>query len=123
MPMTPDPSDADALMRLNDDYIQAVTQSDVTRFRGLLGHDFLCSLPDGTMIGREEFLVNTARPYTLRDLQAHDVHVRLFGDVGIVHARTTFTLPDGTPGRGRYTDIWARRDGRWVAVAAHVTRV
>ena len=26
------------------------------------------------------------------------------------------------PGHGRYTDIWAKRDGRWVAVAAHVTR-
>jgi len=23
---------------------------------------------------------------------------------------------------GRYTDIWARRNGRWLCVAAHVTR-
>jgi len=44
------------------------------------------------------------------------------GDVAIVHARTTFTLADGKPGSGRYTDVWARRNGRWQAVAAHVTR-
>ena len=26
-------------------------------------------------------------------------------NVAIVHPRTTFTLPDGTPGAGRYTDV------------------
>ena len=25
-------------------------------------------------------------------------------------------------GQGRYTDVWTRRNGRWLAVAAHVTR-
>jgi hypothetical protein len=44
------------------------------------------------------------------------------GDFAVVHARTTFTMPDGTPGSGRYTDVWARRNGEWLAVAAHVTR-
>ncbi|MGH3129068.1 MAG: DUF4440 domain-containing protein, partial [Gaiellaceae bacterium] len=47
---------------------------------------------------------------------------RLLGDVAIIHARTTYTLADGRPGAGRYTDVWARRNGQWLAVAAHVTR-
>ncbi len=47
--------------------------------------------------------------------------VRLLDDVALVHARTTFR-DEGRPGAGRYTDVWARRDGRWLAVAAHVTR-
>jgi hypothetical protein len=25
-------------------------------------------------------------------------------------------------GEGRYTDIWARRGGRWLCIAAHFTR-
>ena len=50
------------------------------------------------------------------------MHVRLLGDVAIVHARTTFTTVKGEEGASRYTDVWARRDGRWVAVAAQVTR-
>jgi len=115
-------SDVDALVRLNEDYIESVKKSDVGRFREILADDFLCTLPDGTIIDREQFLVNTAKPYTLGDVQAHEVNVRLMGDVAIVHARTTFTLPDGTPGSGRYTDVWARREGQWRAVAAHVTR-
>ena len=43
--------------------------------------------------------------------------------LAIIHAATAFTLPDGRTGRGRYTDVWARRDGRWLAVSAHVTRM
>lgn len=114
--------DLATLTRLNQDYIDAVKTSDVQRFREILAPDFLCTLPDGQLIDREQFLAQTAQPYTLSDLRAEDVHVRLLGDVAIVHARTTFALASGTPGSGQYTDVWARRDGRWVAVAAHVTR-
>jgi ketosteroid isomerase-like protein len=110
------------LARLNDDYIDAVRTSDVDRFGEILADDFLCSLPDATLIDRAQFLAAMARPHTLGDLQAHDVNVRVMGDFAIVHAATTFTMPDGTAGSGRYTDIWARRNGRWLAVAAHVTR-
>src|SRR5262245_17493833 len=116
------PSDVETLQRLNGDYIDAVKNSDVAKFDQILAADFLCSLPDGTLIGRELFLEHSAKPYSIRNLEAHDVNVRLMGDFAIVHARTTFTLPNGTPGYGRYTDVWARRTGQWVAVAAHVTR-
>jgi ketosteroid isomerase-like protein len=115
-------SDLDTLLRLNHDYIESVRRSDVERFREILGDDFLCTLPDGSIVDREAFLLLTAKPSGLPRLEAHDVDVRLLGDVAIVHARTTFTRPDGTSGSGRYTDVWARRHGRWVAVAAHVTR-
>jgi ketosteroid isomerase-like protein len=115
-------SDLDTLVRLNQAYIDAVKSSDLRGFEEILADDFLCTLPDGTLIDRAQFLEQTAKPYLLVNLEAHDVNVRLMGDMAIVHARTTFALPGGTPGSGRYTDIWARRDGRWVAVAAHVTR-
>ena len=59
---------------------------------------------------------------TISNLEARDVIVRIMGDVAIVHARTTYTLADGRAGMGRYTDVWARRQGRWLAVSAHVTR-
>lgn len=115
-------SDIETLTRLNDGYIDAVRNSDVGWFREILAADFLCSTSDGSILGRAEFLVNSAKPYLIRELQTHDVNIRHLGDFAIVHARTTFRMPDGTPGSGRYTDVWARREGRWVAVAAHFTR-
>jgi len=115
-------SDLDTLLQLNRDYIDAVQTSDVDRFEEILADDFLCSRPDGSLVGKGQFLEQTAQPVSVSDLQAHDVNVRLMADVAIVHARTTYKLADGTSASGRYTDIWARRDGRWLAVAAHVTR-
>ena len=115
-------SDLDTLLELNREYIQSVQTSDVQRFEELLADDFLCSNPDGSLVDRERFLEQTALPVTISHLEAHDVNVRLMGDVAIIHARTTYRGPDGRPGSGRYTDVWARRHGRWLAVSAHVTR-
>ena len=116
------PVDVQALEQLNRDYIDAVQHGDVRRFEELLADDFLCSNPDGTLVDRAGFLAQTARPVTIAGLAAEDVRIRLLGDVAIIHARTTYRLADGRAGHGRYTDVWARRDGRWLAVSAHVTR-
>lgn len=115
-------SDLDCLLDLNRDYIRSVQSCDVRRFKEILGDDFLCSQPDGSLQDREAFLKHTAVPVKISHLEAHDVMVRILGDVAIIHARTTYTMPDGKPGSGRYTDVWARRKGRWIAVSAHVTR-
>lgn len=115
-------SDFDCLLGLNHDYIRSVQASDVSRFREILADDFLCSLPDGSLQDRKEFLRHTAEPVNISNLEAHDVKVRLMGDFAIIHARTSYALPDGRHGHGRYTDVWARRNGRWLAVSAHVTR-
>ena len=115
-------SDLDQLLELNRDYIASVQSSDVRRFDEILADDFLCSNPDGALVDRKAFLEQTARPVTISNLEARDVNVRIMGDVALIHARTTYTLPDGRDGTGRYTDVWARRGGRWLAVSAHVTR-
>ena len=116
-------ADVETLERLNRDYITSVQTSDVRRFDEILAEDFLCSNPDGSLVDRAGFLAQTARPVTISNLETHDVRIRIIGDVAIIHARTTYTLPDGRAGAGRYTDVWARRQGRWLAVSAHVTRV
>lgn len=115
-------SDLEILQALNRDYINAVQNGDVRRFDEILAADFYCSNPDGTLVDRAAFLAQTARPVTIRDLQAHDVLIRRFEDVAIIHARTEYTLPDGRQGAGRYTDVWVHRGGHWLAVSAHVTR-
>lgn len=115
-------SDLDILLDLNRDYIRAVQAGDVGRFDEMLAADFLCSNPDGSLVDRAGFLDQTRRPVQIAHLEAHDVDVRIMGDVAIIHARTTYARPGGGAGSGRYTDVWARRHGRWLAVSAHVTR-
>jgi ketosteroid isomerase-like protein len=116
-------SDHATLAALNTDYINSVQHSDVKRFDEILSDDFYCSNPDGSLVDRAAFLKQTAKPVAIKNLKAEDVLIRIMDDTAIIHARTAFTKPDGTPGGGRYTDVWMRERGRWLAVSAHVTRL
>ncbi len=115
-------ADTDALRKLNDDYIHAVRTSDARRFREILAEDFLNTNPDGSLLDKAGFLEQIARPLALSNFEAHDVRIRVLGDAAIIHGRTSYTKPDGQAASGRYTDIWVRSDGRWLAVAAQVSR-
>ncbi|HZK89439.1 MAG TPA: nuclear transport factor 2 family protein [Stellaceae bacterium] len=120
-------ADLEALEQLNRDYIAAVQNCDVGRFGEILADEFYCSNPDGSLVDRKGFLEQTARPATISGLEAKDVMIRLFGprgheNIAIIHARTVYKTADGAAKSGRYTDVWARRNGSWLAVSAHVTR-
>jgi ketosteroid isomerase-like protein len=115
-------NDLAELTGLNRDYVNSVQNSDVKRFDEILADDFYCSNPDKSLVDRAGFLKQTALPVTIKNLQAHDVKIRVMGDFAIIHARTSYTTSDGKPASGRYTDCWARQNGRWLAVSAHVSR-
>ena len=115
-------SDLDTLLALNRDYIRSVQNSDVRRFNEMLAEEFFCSNPDGTLVDRRGFLKQTAAAVKITNLEAHEVQVRIMDEFAIVHARTSYTLPDGGHGAGRYTDVWVRHGDSWRCVAAHVTR-
>ena len=114
--------DLEELAALNRDYVDSVQHGDVERFQQILAEDFLCSNPDGTLVNKKEFLEQTGRPVMISGLSADDVRIRILGDVAIIHARTSYTTAAGELRHGRYTDVWARHDGGWLAVSAHVTR-
>lgn len=115
-------TDHETLTALNADYINSVQNGDVKRFDEILASEFYCSNPDGSLVDRAGFLAQTAKPVTIKGLAADEVMIRMFGDVAIIHARTAYTTAEGRAARGRYTDVWAKRGGKWLAVSAHVTR-
>lgn len=114
--------DIEALKQLNVEYVRAVEEANSRWFDRHLAPDFLNSNPDGLLIDRQGFMAQIARGAGVTNIEAHDVLVRIMGDVALIHARTTYKMPAGKMGGGRYTDIWSREYGRWLCVAAHVTR-
>ena len=114
--------DLDELTVLNRDYVASVQNCDVKRFDEILAQDFYCTNPDKSLVDRAGFLKQTAVPVTIRNLIADDVKIRGIGDFAIIHGRTSYTTADGQQAHGRYTDCWARQDGQWLAVSAHVSR-
>ena len=115
-------TDVTVLRELNRHYVRAVQESDVAWFERNLADDFFNSNPDCSCVDRAGFLMQIARPAGITRLQEHDVYIRLFGDVAVIHAKTSYMKADGRPGAGRYTDVWIRRQDRWLCVAAHVNR-
>lgn len=115
-------NDIDALTQLNKDYVDSVQNGDVKRFDEILAQDFYCSNPDKSLVDRAGFLKQTAAPVTIKNLTAHDVKIRILGDFAIIHATTSYITADGKDANGRYTDCWAKQNGRWLAVSAHVSR-
>ena len=115
-------NDLEQLTALNRDYVASVQNCDVKRFDEILAEDFYCSNPDKSLVDRAGFLKQTAIPVTIKNLEAHDVKIRIMGDFAIIHASTSYIMADGKSASGRYTDCWARQNGRWLAVSAHVSR-
>ncbi len=59
---------------------------DVKRFDEILAPDFYCSNSGGPSAG---FLKQTAKPVTIKGLKAADVMIHMFGNVAIIHGRTS----------------------------------
>ena len=116
-------TDQATLEALNREYIRSVSEADVRWFDANLSEDFVNSNPDCARLDRAGFLAQIGRGSSVKNLDIEDVVIRELGEVALIHARTTYVKADGQPGAGRYTDVWARQGGRWVCVAANVTRL
>jgi len=118
----PNANDLDTLQQLNSNYIRSVQMSDVRWFQENLAEDFMNSNPDGSLVDRAQFLAQIARPCAVSNFKAEDVRIRILGEIAIIHGRTVYRKADGRAGAGRYTDVYFRRQGRWLCVSADVTR-
>lgn len=114
-----------ALSQLEDDWAKAIEAHDTAFFARVIAPDFIATADSAMTFGRAELIQNTADTTTqLRDLRDEERQVRIYGggSVGVVRGLASWTVERGErPGRyrGRYTEVWVKRDGRWQAVAAH----
>jgi ketosteroid isomerase-like protein len=115
-------NDLEELTKLNHDYVASVQNGDVKRFDEILAQDFYCTNPDKSLVDRAAFLKQTALPVKIKSLIEQDVKIRIMGDFAIIHGQTSYLDGEGKQSYGRYTDCWARQNGKWLAVSAHVAR-
>src|SRR5215510_1222631 len=115
-------STLELLAELNEGYIRAAQNADVAWYREHLAEDYVCSTVDGAISGKEQFLQRIGRGAVGAGYASVEPRIRILGDVALIHSGFHYRKPDGAEGSGRYTDIWARRDGRWLCVSAHFNR-
>jgi hypothetical protein len=111
--------DINILQQLNRGYVRAAETSDVKWYSEHLDEEYMSSNPDGSLVDRAGFLARIGRPYPGSVPEARDVRVRVIGDLGIIQSGFRDRKPDGHVRHGCYTDVWSRRRGRWLCIAAH----
>ncbi len=117
-----DSADREILLELNRNYVRSALESDVRWYSENLSEDFYITAPDGALLNRDAFLKRIANPYPGTEAEAVDVTLRIRGDFAIIHSGYRDKKLNGETGYGRYTDIYERRNGRWLCVAAHFMR-
>jgi hypothetical protein len=116
-------ADREILQELNRNYVRSALESDVRWYSENLSEDFYITAPDGVLLNREAFLKRIANPYPGTEAEAVDVMIRILGDdVAIIHSGYRDKKLTGEISYGRYTDIYERRNSRWLCVAAHFMR-
>ena len=115
-------SDQNRLEQLNEQYIAAYMNADVNWYRDHLTDDFICIESDGSVLGKPEFLQQTARGPGVAEYKLAKIQVRFYGDAALVQATGLWTHKNGSNGVSRYTDIYARLNGDWKCVSAQITR-
>ena len=111
-------SDLEILTQLNADFVASVQNGDVRRFEQILAEDFMASLPDFLLRDKKQFLDMMAAPRRFAEIKADEARIRLLGDFAIIHAHMILRTADSVQRQGRYTDVWQRRNGKWLCVAA-----
>jgi len=110
------------LEQLNKEYVDAFMNADVEWYRKHLAEDFVCIESDGSVLNKDQFLLNAAKGPDVDDYKLHDVDVRIYGNVALVQATGSWTGKDNAKGISRYTDVYVKSGGDWKTVLAQITR-
>ncbi|HTO75752.1 MAG TPA: nuclear transport factor 2 family protein [Thermoanaerobaculia bacterium] len=118
------PREVEALER---ELVSAIGSGDLATYDRIVADDYVAFEASGKTTPKKDIMESYrsgARHYT--KLEIFDVEGRVFGDTAVVTARTKGLRKEGdrdVPNRVRYIRVFARRDGRWRAVAQMASRL
>ena len=117
-------NDAESLKALNAAFIHGYMTRDTVSLGPIFADDFILINPAGQRRNRQEVLNGFVSSSHFVSCDVDTVEIRLYGTIGLVLARAVFTTDENgkkTTGKTNYLDVYEKRRGRWVAIAAHVT--
>jgi ketosteroid isomerase-like protein len=106
---------------LERDLVAAIGRGDLATYDRIVADDYVAFEASGRTTPKADIMAgyrSGARKYT--DLAIFDVEGRVFGETAVVTAKTKGLRREGdrdVPNRVRYIRVYAKRDGRWRAVA------
>lgn len=118
-----DSDDASAIRAMNDNYIRAWRQHDMKWFEENLVEGYTCVAPDGSVLDKKQFIGYPDQSVLVADSHVEDLTVKVHGQTAVVTGKNVVLWKDGRKTANRYTDTYAKIDGKWKAVSAQLTRI
>jgi ketosteroid isomerase-like protein len=123
----PSPLLEQELVKLENEWARAWQQPDPTALETLLGDDFTLtsSRSQGETSNKRQYIDTTLKLVRGDGYSFEKMNVRIYGETAVITAQfqqsATFAGHDWS-GDFLLTDVWVKRDGRWQAVARHLSR-
>jgi ketosteroid isomerase-like protein len=117
------------LRALNAKFIHNFVTNDVPSHDAIIHQRFMCIMPNGIRMGRDDYLKHWAHAFDPEVLVYWDYRnevITTFGNVALVVATNKHTRrKDGhdTTGMTTYTDTYLRQEGSWKCIHAQLTSV
>ncbi len=112
------------LIKLENDWQRAIERKDRAFLQNLFTSEYLATDPDGITFTKSQELANLYKPDDVSSFVLSDFKVNVYCDTAVVTGRNTMKFR-GLAGKEeyRFTDVFVKRDGRWQAVASHLSSV
>jgi ketosteroid isomerase-like protein len=123
---TADGVEEQALYQLERDWAAANTKKDTAVIDKFLAKDFVSNL-DGRTLNKAQLMAQIkSNPAKIESTENSDMVAMVFGDTAVV--RGVYNEKSTTNGKdssikGRYTEVYAKRDGRWQCVTQYATKM
>ena len=116
-----------AIRQLEDDWAAALVKADKAVVDRIVAPEWVLTTPDGQMQTKAQADAELASgAMKFASFHLDDLQVKVYGDTAIAFGleteKSTFNGKD-VSGQYRFTDVFVKRGGRWMAVATHVSMV
>lgn len=115
---------AEAILQIERDIMAAIKGKDATALEPMLADEFVYRTHFGAEADKAEFLKSIASfPMKILSLSGEELRVDVYGETAVL---TGVQLAEARPPEGEteesavaFTDVFVRRDGRWLMVLAY----
>ena len=112
------PTATDQVIRLEAGWIRAILNGDKAAVAAILSHDFKHVLNNGNVIDRAQELASIAKEPFVIALSEQTVDFDSSGNAAVLHGLDTITQPGKATRHQRFTDVFFKENGTWMAVSA-----
>jgi ketosteroid isomerase-like protein len=106
---------------------QAYVKGDIASLDKLLAAEYLFTDQDGKTFTRAEDIASVkSGEFKMTSFKIDDLEIHVYNDFATVTGLNEFVATDSGEDASckcRFTDVFVKRDGRWQAVASHVSKL